>query len=297
MTSHASPGYEIDIQDVEYLRHGDRPLLARLFTPRGNGPFPLIVELHGGAWCRGDRMSDTIMNEPLARSGVVVAALDFRMPPEASYPGSLVDISYAIRWFKSRAAQFRSRPELVGVMGASSGAHQAMLLAMKPRDPKYAALPLPAGGSIPAGSSDFDGRVRCAVLCWPVIDPLSRYRYAKNLKAGGQPYPEVVDRVLPSHDEYWRSEEAMAEGNPTLALERGESVETPPVLYMQGTRDMAHPRPDLDRFVAQYRKAGGQVDLELLEGEAEGYINRKPASPAVERTISRIVEFVHKQLG
>ena len=295
MTSHASPGYEIDSQDVEYLRHGDRPLLARVFTPRGDGPFPLIVELHGGAWCRGDRLSDTIMNEPLARSGVVVAALDFRMPPEASYPGSLVDISYAIRWFKSRAAQFRTRPEMVGVMGASSGAHQAMLLAMKPRDPKYAALPLPAGAT--PGSSESDGRVRCAVLCWPVIDPLGRYHYAKKLKAGGQPYLEVVDRVLPSHDEYWRTEDAMAEGNPTLALERGEPVETPPVLYMQGTRDMAHPRPDLDRFVAQYRKAGGPLDLELLEGEAEGYINKKPASPAVAQTISRIIEFVHKQLG
>lgn len=290
MTSHAGNGHEIDVQDIEYHRHGDRPLLARLFTPRGDGPFPLIVELHGGAWCRGDRLNDTTMNEPLARSGVVVASLDFRMPPEASYPASLADISYAIRWFKSRAAQYRSRPDLVGVMGASSGAHQAMLLAMKPRDPKYAAMPLPAG------SPAVDGSVRCAVLCWPVIDPLGRYRYAKTLKAGGQPYPEVVDRVLPCHDDYWRTEEAMAEGNPTLALERGEPVETPPVLYLQGTRDMAHPRPDLDRFVTQYRKLGGQVDLELLEGEAEGYINKKPASPAVARTIGRIIEFVHKQL-
>jgi hypothetical protein len=69
------------------------------------------------------------------------------------------------------------------------------------------------------------------------------------------------------------------------------------VLYIQGDRDMAHPRPDLDRFVAGYRKAGGSLDLELLAGESEGYIGRKPASPAVDRTISRIVEFVHKQLG
>jgi len=236
-------------------------------------------------------MSDTTLNEPLARSGVVVAALDFRQPPEASYPGSLMDISYAVRWLKTHAAEFRGRPDRAGLMGASSGSHQAMLLAMKPRDPKYAALPLPAG------SPAIDGSVRCAVLCWPVIDPLGRYRYAKALKASGQPYPEVVDRVLPSHDEYWRTEDAMAEGNPTLALERGEAVETPPVVYIQGTRDMAHPRPDLDRFVAQYRKIGGQVDLELMEGESEGYINRKPASPAVERTIARIVEFVHKQLG
>ena len=103
--------------------------------------------------------------------------------------------------------------------------------------------------------------------------------------------------LLPSHDRYWGTEAAMAEGNPTMALERGETVETPPVLYIQGTHDKAHPRPHLERFVQQYRKIGGQVDLELMEGETEGYIGRKPASPAVGRTIARIIEFVHKQLG
>jgi acetyl esterase/lipase len=283
--------HDIDVRDLEYLRHGDQPLLARLFVPRGDGPFPMIVELHGGAWCKGDRMNDTVMNEPLARSGVVVAALDFRQPPDAAYPGSLLDISYAVRWLKSKASEFHGRADRVGLMGASSGAHQAMLLAMKPRDPKYAAL------ALPAGSPAVDGSVRCAVLCWPVIDPLGRYRYAKELKAGGGSYPEVVDRVLPSHDLYWGTEAAMAEGNPTMALERGETVETPPVLYIQGTDDKAHPRPHLDRFVQQYRKIGGQVDLELMEGETEGYISRKPASPAVGRTIARIIEFVGKQLG
>jgi len=291
MTASPTATHDIDVKDVEYLRHGDRPLLARMFVPRGTGPFPMVVELHGGAWYRGDRMNDTMMNEALARTGVVVAALDFRQPPEATYPGSLVDISYAVRWLKAHAADFHGRADRVGLMGASSGAHLAMLLAMKPRDPKYASLPLPLG------SPAVDGAVRCAVLCWPVIDPLGRYRYARALKAGGPPYPDVVDRVLPGHEAYWRTEEAMAEGNPVLVLERGERVETPPVVYIQGTLDQAHPRADLDRFVSQYRKIGGQVDLELMEGEAEGYINRKPASPAVAATIARIIEFVHKQLG
>lgn len=280
--------YDIEVEDVEYLRHGDKPLLARVFKPRGAGPFPLVVEMHGGAWCRGDRLNDTVMNEPLAKSGVVVAAIDFRMPPDAPYPGSVADINYAIRWFKTRAASFGSRPELVASMGASSGSHQAMLAAMRPRDARYAALPLPAG------SPSVDATVRCVVLCWPVIDPLGRYQYATKLKASGQPYPEVVDRVLPCHDLYWKTEEAMAEGSPVIALERGERVETPPVLYIQGTRDAAHPRPDLDRFVASYRKAGGHVDLELLEGETEGYITKRPA--AAKRTIDRIIEFVHKQV-
>ena len=282
--------HEIDVKDVEYVRHGDKPLLARLYKPRDAGPFPLIVELHGGAWCRGDRLNDTAINEPLAKSGVVVAALDFRMPPVAPYPASMADINYAIRWLKTRATEFGSRPDLVGVLGTSSGAHQAMLGAMRPHDPRYSAVPLPAGAAA------VDAGVRCVLMCWPVIDPLARYRYAKKLKASGKPYPEVVDRVLPCHDQYWQTEEAMVEGNPVLALERGERVELPPVLYLQGTSDVAHPRVDLDRFVMQYEKAGGQVELELYAGEAEGFA-RNQGSPAAGRAIKRIIEFVQKQLG
>ena len=279
---------EIDVQDVEYVHHPTGPLLARVFRPRGAGPFPLVVDLHGGAWCRGDRTNDTILNEPLAKSGVVVVALDFRQPPVGAYPASMEDINYAIRWLKSRAAQFGTRPDMIGVMGISSGGHQGMLNAMRPRDPRYAAIPLP-------GAPEVDASVRCVVLCWPVIDPLGRYQYAKHLKAGGVPYPEVVDRVLPAHDMYWPGEDAMAEASPVRILERGESVDLPPTLYIQGTKDQAHPRAHLDRFVELYRKAGGQVELELLEGEAEGFISKSPA--AARKTIARIVDFVHKRLG
>jgi acetyl esterase/lipase len=281
--------YDIEIEDVEYLRHGDTTLLARLFKPHGQGPFPLIVELHGGAWNLGDRLMDVAINKPLAQSGVVVAALDFRMPPVASYPASLADINYAIRWCKTQAAKWGSRPDRVGVLGSSSGAHQAMLLGMRPRDPRYAALPLPAAA--PA----VDASVCCVVLCWPVIDPLARYRYARQLKEEGKPRPELLDQVIPLHDKYWKTEAAMAEGNPVLALERGERVELPPVLYIQGTQDMAHPRIDLDRFVSQYRKAGGRVDLELFEGEDGGFIIRKPTIPASVQAMEKIIAFVHQQ--
>src|SRR5262249_25730507 len=132
------------------------------------------------------------------------------------------------------------------ILGSSSGGHQAILAGMRPRDLRYAALPLPTNA--PA----VDASLRCAILCWPVIDPLARYRYAKKLKEEGKPRPDLLDQVIPLHDKYWQTEAAMAEGNPVLALERGERVDLPPVLYIQGTRDIAHPRVDLDRFVAQY---------------------------------------------
>src|SRR2546427_12809855 len=109
MTANTRKRYDIDVADVEYLRHEGAPLLARLFKPRGSGPFPAIVELHGGAWNLGDRLMDVAINKPLAQSGVVVAALDFRMPPVAPYPASLAGINYAIRWVKTQAARWGSR--------------------------------------------------------------------------------------------------------------------------------------------------------------------------------------------
>src|SRR5437667_337881 len=120
-----------------------------------------------------------------------------------------------------------------------------------------------------AGAPADAATVRCGIMTSSVSDALGRYHYAKQLRAGGQPYAPLVDEVLPCHDAYWQSEDAMAEGCPALALERGEKVQLPPVLYLQGTEDLAHPRPHLDRFVAAYRRAGGVLDLELFEGEGE----------------------------
>ena len=66
--------YDVDIADLEYLRHGDKPLLARLFKPKGSGPFPIMLELHGGAWVQGTRENGNEANEALAKTGVIVAA-------------------------------------------------------------------------------------------------------------------------------------------------------------------------------------------------------------------------------
>ena len=52
--------HEFDVEDVEYLRHGDKPLLARVFKPRGDEPFPALVECHGGAWCLSDRTTERL---------------------------------------------------------------------------------------------------------------------------------------------------------------------------------------------------------------------------------------------
>jgi acetyl esterase/lipase len=281
--------YAFDTEDIEYLRHGDQPLLARLFKPRGPGPFPLVIEVHGGAWCRGTRLNNKVIHEKLAQSGVMVAALDFRMPPQAGYPDTIADVNYAVRWFKQRAALMNCDARRIGLLGTSSGGHIAMLVAMKPQDPRYTAIPL-AGAA-----TGLDSTVRSVVLAWPVIDPLGRYHHAQRLKTQGD--SGLIDHVGNDHLNFWGNEAAMAEGSTTIALERGDAIQMPPVLYLQGTQDYNHPRADLDRFVAGYRKAGGSLELHLYDGEKQLFIPQRPDVPASIDALGKIVGFVQRTLA
>src|SRR5215510_14434654 len=99
--SHPKPAmetktYEFVTEDIEYLRHGDKALKLRLYKPRGTGPFPAVVDLHGGAWGKGSLEECRGRDEVLAKSGLLVAAIDFR-DGNYGYPTALADINYAVR--------------------------------------------------------------------------------------------------------------------------------------------------------------------------------------------------------
>ena len=283
---------DYDIEDVEYLRHGDKGMLARVFKPRGAGPFPALVECHGGAWCQSDRLTEHLRHEYMASHGIVSIALDFRSGNTDPYPASVQDINYAVRWAKANARDLKTEPGLIGISGQSSGGHLAMLVAMRPHDPRYAAI------ALSGGAAAHDASVRCVIMSWPVINPLSRYRHAKRaLAAGG----EWAKPIVPRHDSYWRSEANMAEGNPMLALERGEKVQTPPAVWYQGRGDIVHDYKDADsdfpgnepqRFVANYRKAGGEIELEYID--MERHAGHAPDLTKTGDMFARMVAFVNK---
>jgi dipeptidyl aminopeptidase/acylaminoacyl peptidase len=87
----------------------------------------------------------------------------------------------------------------------------------------------------------------------------------------------------------------MAEGSPQLILERGEDVETPPALIMQGTAD-DNLTPDMAAdFAAAYTKAGGSIALHKFEGQPHAFIPRDPAAPDARRALGLITDFIHHQ--
>jgi acetyl esterase len=290
MATAALTRHEIDVRDVEYIRHGNKAYQARVYVPRGEGPFPLVIDIHGGAWCNKDRTSDEGTDAPLAKSGVVVASLDFRMPPDAAYPASLQDVNFAVRWFKHHARDFKIDAARVGILGVSSGGHQAMLTALRPHDGIYTAIPL-------AGAAH-DATVQCAILCWPVIDPLGRYEYARKLlpsKNAG--LRKQAENWVTCHDKYWPGTKDMESANPARMVARGETIRKPPVIVLQGSADVAHPAPLRDKFIKDYRAAGGRVELHLFKGVGEAFITTDPTSPQAVAAIGRIIEYVHRELG
>ena len=266
----------ITTEDLEYLRAGGASLLARFYRPAGQGPFPAVLEVHGGAWTSGDRFNNVAIAERLAADGIVVFSIDFRMPPAAAYPESVADVNFAIRFLKANAERFGTRRELVGGLGTSSGGHLLLLNALRPRDPSYASSPLPGA----------DASLAFAVVCWPVADPLARYRAVRERRN---------DRLVEAHHQFWPSEEAMAEGSPLLILGRGETVETPPALIMQGTTD-DNLTPDMAvNFAAAYTRAGGAITFHQFEGQPHAFIPRDPAAPDAVRALGLITDFIHHQ--
>ena len=274
-----SARFDIETTTLVYLEHEGVSLEATIYQPQGEGPFPGLLDVHGGRWFLNDRSNDRHMNSALAASGIVVVAVDFRLAPQHAYPAQVIDTNYAIRWMKAQAGQLNIDPLSVGAMGCSSGGHTVALNGMRPGDPRYASLPLPGGG-------DFDASVRFLLCCWPVLDPHAKYKWAIEI---GE------ERFIGPTEDYFGDHANLHEGNPQEALDRGEAVELPPMIIIQGTNDSNIPLFIPHKFEASYREAGGHVELELFEGMPHLFGNTP--GPESDRAIDLMKGFVAKQLA
>jgi acetyl esterase len=269
------PTFDVQSEDVEYLPG----LLARVYRPRDAGPFPTLIEIHGGAWNNGSRTQNAYLAEALAANGMVVASVDFRLGGQAAYPASMIDVNFATRWLKAHAADFGGTPDALGGLGLSSGGHMVMLSAMRPRDPRYAAIPLQSA------APDTDASLAYVMMGWPVLDPHARYLHAQ---AQGK------SDLLQSHHNYFVDEATMREANPQQILERGEAAELPPALIFQGADDDVLAPRTAERFVEAYGQAGGIIELAKFPHAGHGY--SRQGGPNAERTIDVLKSFVERQL-
>jgi acetyl esterase/lipase len=271
--------YEIKVWDVDFRKVPTRMLKARIYQPQGPGPFPTLLDVHGGAWHDKDRLANVPMDEAVAKSGVLVVAIDMRNSPEAPYPGSVQDASYGVRWLKTKARDWRGDPNNLGILGSSSGGHVAELLAMRPRDPRYNAIPM-------AGAPDLDATVAYVATRSPISDCFARYEHMVKTNR-----PEMEKKTKMYFDPW----ESIFEGNPAKILDRGEKVTLPPLLIMQGELDSNVPWQIQEKFAKAYRAAGGECELEIFKGCEHQWI--ADPGPETDRAHEVLKAFIARQLG
>jgi acetyl esterase len=273
-----SKRYEIKVWDLEYRRDPIRTLMARIYQPQGKGPFPVLLDVHGGAWNDQDRTANAPVDERLAASGILVVAIDVRLAREAPYPGSVADVNYGIRWLKAKAREWNGEPETLGALGSSSGGHVLELCAMRPHDARYTVYPLPEAPHL-------DATLMYVIARSPISNPLARYEQAQKMQRA---------TLITNSELYFSPWDTIFDGNPQRILERGEAVILPPMFVLQGDLDDNVLPAVQEHFVATYRAAGGKIDYEVFPGAEHRWIIQP--GPQTDRAIDMIKAFIARQL-
>jgi acetyl esterase len=272
--------FDLKVTEVEFRRAvSGRMLMARVYQPQGVGPFPTLLDLHGGAWNNKDRGANEPMDRAVAASGVLVVAVDLTLAPEGPYPASVQDGNYGVRWLKSKAAGWNGEAANLGVLGSSSGGHVAELLGMRPRDARYNALQL-------SGDAKVDATVAYVATRSPISDTSARYQQAEKMKR---------ESMINNNKTYFRPWETIFEGNPQQILDRREVVTLPPLLIMQGALDDNVLPAVQEKFAASYRAAGGECELHVFEGCEHEWV-AKPG-PQTDRAHEMVKAFIARNLA
>jgi len=275
-----SARFELAISEVELRRNAaGRMLMARVYQPKGPGPFPTVLDLHGGAWNRKDRFAEEPMDRALAASGLLVVAVDLTIASEAPYPACIQDANWSARWLKANAARWNGNVAKLGVYGSSSGGHVAELLAMKPTDSRYASIPF-------AGAADVDASVSYVAMRSPVSNTFARYENAER---------RHNEAMMKNNKVFFSPWETIHEGNPQEILERKEKVRLVPFLIMQGALD-DNVLPEMqENFAKTYRAAGGDCDYRLFENSVHEWVAEP--GPQTDKARDTAKAFIARQLA
>jgi len=272
--------FDVSVSEVEFRRtSAGRVLMARVYQPKGTGPFPTVLDLHGGAWNAKDRHAEEPMDRALAGSGVLVVAIDMTLAPEAPYPACVQDANYGVRWLKTKAASWNGEPSRLGIYGSSSGGHVAELLAMRPGDPRYNAIPLP-------GATTVDATVAYVAMRSPVSNPFARFQNAEARKR---------DAMMKNTTTFFVPWDTIHESNPQEILERHERVNLVPLLIMQGALDDNVLPAVQEKFAAAYKAAGGDCQLHVFEGCEHEWV--ATPGPQTDRAREMVKAFIARHVN
>lgn len=273
--------------DLSYAQLSSAQRLDIYWPEEGDGPFPVIVSIHGGAFMGGDKRDAqlTPMLQGLER-GYCVVGVNYRMSGEAKFPALAHDIKAAIRWIRASAKDYLFDPDRIAAWGGSAGGYQSLMVGVSANVPELNDLSL--------GNANQSSHVQ-AVVDW--FGPTDFLKMDEQLAESGMAPPEEEAHNGPNSPESLLLGRTITEA-PDLV--RSASPETylhpnvPPFFIQHGTKDNIVPYQQSVNFAVKVKEICGseRVVLELLEGAIHG----DPKFDTAEN-VKKVLDFLDQHLN
>lgn len=250
---------------------GDAEIKVRIYTPEGQGPFPLFVYYHGGGWVIGDlETADPSCRMIANRTGRIVVSVDYRLAPEYKFPIPLEDSYIALQWVSENASLLNGNASDIVVGGDSAGGNLSAVVSLMARD-------------------NNGPQISAQILIYPVT----------NLSYDTESYREFQkgfgldrDLMIWFGDYYIRNEEDSR--NPYVApLLANDLSNLPPAFVVTAENDVLC--DEGIAFAERLKEAGVLVESACAEGMVHGFFTTMAVFPEqIKDTVSKMSQFLNK---
>jgi acetyl esterase len=256
---------------------GDARVSADVMVPKGDGPHPVLVYLHGGGWVCGSPATHRKLGHRFAEAGYLTLSIDYRLAPEHPFPTPFDDCEYAVRWAAREASRWGGDASRLAVGGDSAGGNLSAAVAAALRDDPDAP------------------RISAALLLYGVFD-FAAMRGALDSGVAGNPQlaeaaEKMIELMVGSYLGAERSEGLLAD--PRISPIHA-AAKLPPSHVMVGSADAL--APQASALVAALELAGVEHEHVIYDGMPHGFAQME-FFPQARQSIERMVEFLGKHLS
>lgn len=250
------------------------PLALRIYTPEGEGPFPLIVYFHGGGWVVGDLDTQDMIARALAHANrAVLVSVDYRLAPEHPFPAAPDDAWFATGWAAENASALNADCRRLAVAGDSAGAVLAAGVGLRARD---------AGGPVIAAQILYYGSCN-----YPSVDTPSAIAFAEG------PILRRSDTEYYWH-QYLRDPER-DQHHPLASPQRAQSHRDLPPAFV-GTPEVDPSRDDAEAYGRALQDAGVPTVIKRYPGMVHGFVSWLGAVEEAQEAIDDAAAFLAQHM-
>jgi acetyl esterase/lipase len=248
--------------DIAYASKSPAQKLDVYLPATGNGPFPVIVSIHGGAFKGGDK-GDGQVNAMLEglKGGYAVVSINYRLSGEAIFPAQIQDVKAAIRFVRANAAKYKLNPDKLATWGGSAGGHLAAMAGTTGDVPDFEDVTL--------GNANQSSRVQ-AVVDW--FGPIQFDQMDAQFRVSGKGTPDHDVANSPESElvgkQITQAADLVKRASPATYISKND----PPFFIEHGMEDQLVPTEQSKNFYAELLKILGneRVTLTLMPGTLHG---------------------------